>query len=209
MLSVRPFGCHSDTVCFSQVLLGNHSSPKPARLGASHRSQLPHSACSPFFLLCSIVCFLSPPSVSRLNTVRVSGLLQVTVSFCSVTFRTEINWSIYRESLWWVFVAAVWVSSVKHTQHTHINVRLLTSPDVFFSHLSLSTGVRVWTFPQKCANLNVSLIFFALVSWLFVEDDLVDCVFFPPPLISGFSDQCCFRQERRVLCHRRRWWAGK
>lgn len=208
MLSVRPFGCHSDTVCFSQVLLGNHSSPKPARLGASHRSQLPHSACSPFFLLCSIVCFLSPPSVSRLNTVRVSGLLQVTVSFCSVTFRTEINWSIYRESLWWVFVAGLSVISQAHATYTHQCPTLDISGCLFF-HLSLSTGVWVWTFPQKCAILNVSLIFFALVSWLFVEDDLVDCVFFFPPLISGFSDQCCFLQERRVLCHRRRWWAGK
>lgn len=40
MLSVRPSRCHSDTVCFSQVLLGNHSSPKPACLGASHRTEL-------------------------------------------------------------------------------------------------------------------------------------------------------------------------
>lgn len=45
MLSVRPSRCHSDAVCFSQVLLGNHSSPKLACLGVSHRTH--PSSCLP------------------------------------------------------------------------------------------------------------------------------------------------------------------
>lgn len=133
-------------------------------------------------------CLLPLPSL-RLPFEHCQSLGAVTGDrvFCSVTFRTEINWGIYRES---------WVSSVKHTQHTHINVRLLTSLDVFFFHLSLSTDVWVWTFPQKCAILNVSLIFFALVSWLFTEDDLVDYVFF---LSVFFSPPAHLRVQWPVL----------
>ena len=60
MLSVRPPRCHSDTVCFSQVLLGNHSSPKPACLSASHRTRLlfpsQQSPCP--FLSLPFVCSL-------------------------------------------------------------------------------------------------------------------------------------------------------
>lgn len=158
-------------------------------------------------------CLLPLPSL-RLPFEHCQSLGAVTGDrvFCSVTFRTEINGGIYRESLWWVFVAGLSVIGQAHATYTHQCPTLDISGCLFF-HLSLSTGVWVWTFPQTCAILNVSLIFFALVSWLFAEDDLVDCVFFKcfssPPLISGFSDQCCFLQERRVLCHRRRWWAGK
>lgn len=67
MLSVRPSRCHSDTVCFSQVLLGNHSSPKLACLGVSHRTHPPPpffpAACLSVFslpFLCVFVLFCCP-----------------------------------------------------------------------------------------------------------------------------------------------------
>lgn len=62
MLSVRPSRCHSDNGCFSQVLLGNHSSPKPGCLGVSHRTQI--IFCLPSSLLVCFIpflCLLSPP----------------------------------------------------------------------------------------------------------------------------------------------------
>lgn len=55
MLSVRPSRCHGDTVCFSQVVLGNHlQSNQPVWVPTAGHS-------SPFFCLCSLP-FISLPA---------------------------------------------------------------------------------------------------------------------------------------------------
>lgn len=144
MLSVRPSRCYSDTVCFSQVLLGNHSSPKPACLGASHRTQLLFSSQqTPCPFLCQhsfVLCFI--PSLNAFTGLRLRSL----TPFCIVRWEKKKN--KLRET-WFLNFISSYMHTHKGCQSPDILQVILFGSDHAWPH---STWVSAFCYWLLCCS---------------------------------------------------------